>query len=67
MCLHGSARLAAMRREGTFELSGPHHYLPNKVVSRQRMPYPRSCSLRYLRGGTSSDLRYIVAAPPDRV
>jgi hypothetical protein len=30
------------------------------------MPCPRSCSLRFLHGGASSNLRFIVVAPPGR-
>jgi hypothetical protein len=44
-------------------LPGPRRCLPSKVVSRQRMPCPRSC---FLRGAASSNLRSIVVAPPGR-
>jgi hypothetical protein len=64
VCSRRSAWLAAKCREGTFELPGPHRRLPSKVVSRWRMPCPRSCSLHFLHGGTSSSFHYIAAAPP---
>jgi hypothetical protein len=69
-CLKGAARrrarLAAKCRGETFELPGPRRHLPSKVVSRRRMPCPRSCSLRFLRCGASSDLRFIAVASPGR-
>jgi hypothetical protein len=66
VCSCRSARLAEKCGGGTFELLGPRRRLPSKVVSRRCMPFPRSCSLRSLRGGASSSLHYIVAAPPGR-
>jgi hypothetical protein len=66
VCSRRSARLAAKRRRGTFELLGPCHRLPSKVVSRQRLPCPKSCSLCFMHSGASSSLRYVVAPPPDR-
>jgi hypothetical protein len=47
-------------------LPGPRRRLPNKLVSRRRMPCPRSCSLHSLLGGASSNLFYIAIAPPNR-
>jgi hypothetical protein len=64
VCSRRSARLTAKHRGGTFELLGPHRLLPGKVVLRQHMSCPKSCSLR---GGASSDLRYFATAPPGHV
>jgi hypothetical protein len=59
-----SARRAVKCHGGTFECPVPHRCLPSKVVPRQHMACPRSCSLHPLHGGTSSGLCCIVAAPP---
>jgi hypothetical protein len=67
VCSRRSARLAAKHRRGTFELPGPCHRLPSKVVSKRRLPCPRSCSLRFMRCGASSDLRYVAPPPPGRL
>jgi hypothetical protein len=47
-------------------LPGPRRCLPSKVVSRRRMPCPRSYFLHSLCGVASSSLRYIAVAPPGR-
>jgi hypothetical protein len=61
-----SARLAVKCRGGTIKLLVPCCLLPSKVLSRRRMAHPKSCSLRPLHGGTSSDLCFVPAAAPDR-
>jgi hypothetical protein len=66
LCPRWSAQLAEKCRGGTFMLPGPRRHLPNKLVSRRRMPCPRSCSLHSLLGGASSNLFYIAIAPPNR-
>jgi hypothetical protein len=66
MCCRRRAQLAVKCRGGTFELLSPRRHLPSKVVSRWSMPFPRSCSLHFLRGGAFSSLHYIADAPPCR-
>jgi hypothetical protein len=66
VCCRRCAQLAVKCRGGTFKLPSPRRRLPSKVVSRRRMPCPRSCSLHFLRGGTFSSLHYIADAPPHR-
>jgi hypothetical protein len=59
VCSRQSARLVAKCRGGTFKLPVPRHRLPGKVVSKQRMTHPRSCS-------SCLGLRFIAAASFDR-
>jgi hypothetical protein len=65
MCSCQSARWAMKCRKGTPVCLVPHHRLPNKVVLRRCMACPRSCFLCPLRGGASSVLHFISAAPPN--
>jgi hypothetical protein len=66
MCSCQSAQWAMKCHEGTPMCLVPHRHLPSKVVLRWLMACPRLCSLHPLRGGASSVLCFISAAPPDR-
>jgi hypothetical protein len=66
VCSRRSAWLVAKCHGWTIKLLVPRCCLPNKVVSRQCIARPRSCSLCPLHDGASSGLHFVAAARPGR-